>query len=92
MSTTTDKFRMSIIKHHPTAMGRQISESVLINNNNSDFALNSKSEWNSAKIPRIVVEVGDQARVVEYSGKAQTPRPITFPTKNIKTKLSLQTC
>ena len=43
-----------------TAMECQIAESVRIETEKVDILLNSKDEWNASKIPRVVLEIGDE--------------------------------
>ena len=51
-------FRMKIVKGHRSPLTRQIHEAVEIQYSKADIVMNSKGEWNGAKIPRVVIEVG----------------------------------
>ena len=55
------------MSNHPTALTRQIEESVAIDKKMVNVLMNSKGEWNSQKIPRIVVQV--QGRDEEEEGE-----------------------
>ena len=61
-------FSMRVIRGHRTALTRQVHESVAIESSKADILLNSKSEYNGSKIPRIVIEVGDQLEEDEWPG------------------------
>ena len=51
-------FKMKIVRSHKTPLTRQIHEAVEINYSSAANVMNSKGEWNGAKIPRVVIEVG----------------------------------
>ena len=55
------------MRNHPTALTRQIEESVAIEKKKVHVLMNSKGEWNSQRIPRIVVKV--QGRDEEEEGE-----------------------
>ena len=63
-------FKMEIVRKHKSPLTRQIHESVAIENSSAKILMNSKSEYNGSKIPRIVVEVGDQVDTEDWGGKA----------------------
>ena len=50
-------YTMKVMRNHPTALTRQIEESVAIDKKKVHVIMNSKGEWNSQRIPRIVVQV-----------------------------------
>ena len=50
---------MAVIGKHRRPLQRQVQESVLIQESKAQIRMNSKSEYNSAKIPRIRIEVGE---------------------------------
>ena len=50
-------YTMKVMRNHPTALTRQIEESVAIDKKKIHVLMNSKGEWNSQRIPRIVVQV-----------------------------------
>ena len=53
------QFEMKIVKQHFSAFSRLIHESVRIDRNSRDKSisiLNSKLEWGSNKLPRLVIE------------------------------------
>ena len=49
---------MAVIEKHRSPLNRQIHEGVELEMNGAGVILNSKSECNHSKIPRIVIEVG----------------------------------
>ena len=51
---------MKVLSKHKTAMERQNAELVRIETEKVDILLNSKDEWNGSKIPRVVLEIGDE--------------------------------
>ena len=62
------KFSMKVIASHRTPLTRQVQESVEIDNSKAKILLNSKSEYNGSKIPRVVIEVGDQIKEENWQG------------------------
>ena len=58
---------MKIERGFKKALARQISEGVEIKMSRGTL-LNSKSEWNNSKIPRIVIEEGERQREDGESG------------------------
>ena len=48
---------MTIEGTHRTALRRQITEAVNLAFTEADYIMNSKSEWNGSKIPRVMVGV-----------------------------------
>ena len=62
-------FSMEILRRHKSPLTRQIHESVAIENSSARFLMNSKSEYNGSKIPRLVVEVGDQVDTEDWQGQ-----------------------
>ena len=56
------EFEMKVVKQHFSAFSRLVHESVRIKRNYRDSSisvLNSKSEWGSNKLPRLVIEVDE---------------------------------
>ena len=62
-----EMFTMKIEKGFRKALARQISEGVSIEMCEG-ILLNSKSEWNNSKIPRIIIEEGEKQREDKDSG------------------------
>ena len=60
---------MKVIRGHRTPLTRQIHESVAIENSSAEKLMNSKGEYNGSKIPRIVIEVGDQVETEDWNGQ-----------------------
>ena len=57
-----------MVESHRSALNRQIHEGVELETNKADIILNSKSERNHCRIPRIMIEVGDEVEEDESSG------------------------
>ena len=55
-----EEVKMEIIESHRSPLNRQIHEGVEIEVNGADLLLNSKAEWNHSKIPRVVIEMGEE--------------------------------
>ena len=51
---------MEIVEKHKSPMARQIHDGVELQASKADIIMNSKAEWNHSKIPRIMVEVGEE--------------------------------
>ena len=76
---------MELTESHRSPLNRQIHEGVELDQNGADIILNSKSEWNSCRIPRIMIEIGDEVeedidngmvRSTELGGRERTKRGI----------------
>ena len=63
-----DDFKMVVIERHRTPLTRQVQEGVELEVNKADLILNSKSEWNHSRIPRIVIEMGEEIEENTESG------------------------
>ena len=63
---------MKVLLRHKTPFTRQIQEATEIELSRTQYLINSKGEFNSARIPRVTVEVGDRAVVREYRGAERT--------------------
>ena len=63
---------MDIIETHRSPLNRQVHEGVELDTNGADVILNSKSEWNHCRIPRIVIEVGDEVEEDESCGMVRS--------------------
>ena len=61
-------FSMKIVRSHRTPLTRQIHESVEIEHSSAKILMNSKSEYNGSRIPRIVIEVGDRIETDDWQG------------------------
>ena len=59
------QFDMKILRSHRTPLTRQIHEGVEIDNSKARILMNSKGEWNGSRIPRIVIEVGEEIQEEE---------------------------
>ena len=70
------EWRMKVVRMFKRPLQRQVSEGVTIEKSKVEFRLNSKSEWNSARIPRLQVEIGDWTPATDYRGSEQGWRPI----------------
>ena len=64
-------YSMQVVRMHRTALGRQIHESTLIQHSQANIQMNSKSEYNGPRIPRISVEIGAKVITTNYRGQGQ---------------------
>ena len=69
------QYNMSVLRQHKKPLGRQIQEAVEIESSTADIILNSKGEFNTCKLPRITLEVGERILATDYNGQQQ---PIGF--------------
>ena len=60
-----DWFDMKVQRTHRTPLYRQVAEGVEINLCQADVILNSKGEWNGSRLPRMLVERGEQIELEE---------------------------
>ena len=65
---TEPTFTMEILRKFVKPLQRQISEAVAINRSGADIILNSKSEWNSQRIPRVITEAGIRTTQTDHKG------------------------
>ena len=63
---------MKVQKTHRTPLCRQIAEGVEINLCQADVILNSKGEWNGSRLPRMLVERGEQVELDENDVNVRT--------------------
>ena len=63
------KFSMKVTGSHRTPLTRQIQESVKIENSTANILMNSKSEYNGSRIPRVVIEVGSRVETEDWPGQ-----------------------
>ena len=68
------KFAMKVLRSHKTPLTRQIHESVEIDNSQAKIIMNSKGEWNGSRIPRVVIEVGEEIQEDEDDPLTRTRR------------------
>ena len=59
------EFEIGLVRKHRTPFGRQTHEQVAISTSKCQFTLNRKDDWNSSKLPRLVVEVRGEVVVEE---------------------------
>ena len=64
-----ETYIMRVVRTHRKPVTRQIHEATLIDTSKAHVILNSKSEYNGAKIPRIRMEVGDRVLTYDYLGQ-----------------------
>ena len=57
---TRGELKMEIIEGHRSPLDRQIHEGVELDTNGAEIIMNSKGEWGHCKIPRVVIEIGDE--------------------------------
>ena len=65
---TREDLVMKVVERHKSPLSRQIHEGVELEMNSAGIILNSKSEWNHSKIPRIRIEVGEETEEDNSSG------------------------
>ena len=65
-------YSMVVLRSHKHPLSRQIQEATEIQCSKFSIIMNNKSEWNSQKIPRITIEVGDRIITEEYRGTTTT--------------------
>ena len=63
---------MEVVERHRSPMSRQIHEGVELEACKAQIVMNSKSEWNHSKIPRIVIEVGEDMEQDNTNGMSRT--------------------
>ena len=63
-----EDLEMKVLETHRSPLSRQIHEGVEIEVNKADLLMNSKSEWNQSRLPRIVIESGETLMEDEESG------------------------
>ena len=80
----TVEFRAVLIRKHRTALTRQIHEMVAISVSKSDYTLNRRDDWNSARNPRLVVEV--RGEIVQEEGEKGAKRGGEQDTKGAQKK------
>ena len=54
---------------------RQVHESVLITHGDRDIILNSKSEWMGESLPRLLIEVQEKVKQIDYDGSSLDLKP-----------------
>ena len=69
---TRRDFKMTVIEGHKRPLNRQIHEGVELEMNAASIILNSKAEWNHSKIPRIIIEVGEDKEYDMNSGMVRS--------------------
>ena len=56
---------MKVQKSHRTPLASQVGEGVEINSCKSKIVMNSKGEWNGSRLPRMVIEQGEEIELDE---------------------------
>ena len=51
-----EDLEMGVVEQHRSPLTRQVHEGVALETNGADIILNSKAEWNSSGMPRIIIE------------------------------------
>ena len=59
---------MRVVQSHKRAVTCQVQEATMIDRSKANVILNSKSEYNGARLPRIRMEVGDKVLTRDYEG------------------------
>ena len=64
--SSSPKFTMRVVKHYRSALSRQVGEAVRIRRRGgAGNILNSKSEYNRCRIPRLIIEEVDEEQIEE---------------------------
>ena len=64
-------YSMKVLRKHKAPLARQVQEATEIDHSNAQIILNSKGEFNGARIPRITLEMGGKVRYSDYAGQQQ---------------------
>ena len=82
------KFRVKMMKSYKSAFGRQIGESVYINNNlrQGTIMMNSKNEYNRCIIPRLGINLDKDEWIEEYE-ESEKEKAIKREIQKMKEKL-----
>ena len=64
---------MRVVRAHKKAVTRQVHEATLIDCSKAHVIMNSKSEYNGSRIPRIRMEVGATVLTRDYQGLGLPP-------------------
>ena len=62
---------MKVVESHRSPLSRQVQEGVEIETNGAEVLMNSKSEWNQSRLPRIIIEAGGTQTEDKESGLGQ---------------------
>ena len=64
---------MTMMRQHKAPLSRQIHEATAIETSKADLILNSKGEFNGARVPWITIEVGERVLTGNYRGSDPPP-------------------
>ena len=64
-------YSMKVIRKHKAPLARQLHESTEIEMSTASIIMNSKGEYNGARVPRITLEVGNKVLTSDYRGQEQ---------------------
>ena len=81
---------MRMIEGHRSPLERQVHEGVQLELHKADIIMNSKSEWNHARLPRIVIEMGEEQAEDQENGMCDRRRGLSEVSKRVK-ELGLET-
>ena len=81
-----EDLEMKVIETHRTPLSRQIHEGVAIETNQADIIMNSKTEWNQSRLPRIMIESGEEVLEDEESGLNRNRERKSFRIMKSKTQ------
>ena len=66
-------YSMGVIRKHKAPLSRQMHEATEIDCSKARIIMNSKAEYNGARVPRVTVEVGGKASIQQYRGSEPEP-------------------
>ena len=64
-------YSMRVLRRHKAPLSRQLHEATEIELSKDKIIMNSKGEYNCARLPRITVEVGKKVLTADYRGQEQ---------------------
>ena len=79
-------FPFEILKTFRSALECQIYKVVMMGDNKIDHVLNSKTEWNHPRIPRVVVEIGDKVKENKLEGNEDKKITLEMIRKEVEEK------
>ena len=85
------ELRMRMMESHKSPLKRQVQEGVQLQVHTADIIMNSKSEWNHDRLPRIVIETGEEQQEDQENGMSEVRRGATSQVTKRARELGLVT-